>query len=395
MWLRKPIIALVFITAIGAALRIYNLGFKSLWVDEALLFQFANGNIDHVLSQNALYNSYPPLFAVLLHAILNIGTSEWILRLIPCLAGIVAIPVMYYLARNFVTHPFALFAALLVALSPNQIMYSQQVVAYSLTFLLAQVMLCMFLLFLRRATWRNSLLLGFVIFFSIWTHYGLAILCLAINIVFFIKIFRLDRPRRVLGLWLVAQTLGLLAVYGVYHLSLKHQFTPGGFGTDYLHSGYWDGSFQNLLSIAIFNTRDIFAFAFPLGYLLIIFAICGVIWLAKSKNPIKATALMALLVPFAVTFLFAMARLYPYVSTRQTIFLLPMLYVFVAIGLAYLFNLKYIRHVTLILIAIVLFQGVKETVKYLKSGDIEDMRAIVSQLTSEMSKDDMKIITHG
>jgi 4-amino-4-deoxy-L-arabinose transferase-like glycosyltransferase len=282
-----PNLMLPLITASGAVLRVFNLDFKSLWVDEALIFQFANGDIEHVLSQNALYNSYPPLFAILTSAVMNIGSSEWVLRIIPCLAGIAAIPMMYYLAKNFMPHIFAVFAALLVALSPSQIMYSQQVVVYSLTFLLAEIILFLFLRFLGRLAWQNSVFLGLAISVSVFMQYGLAILILSINILFLVRVARLEQPIKAVRLWALAQVMGLIAAYAVYHLSFKYQFIPGGFGADYLSPGYWDGTFRNLLQIAIFNTKDIFAFAYPMTFVIIIFVILGVIWIARGQDPMK------------------------------------------------------------------------------------------------------------
>jgi mannosyltransferase len=388
-WLRKPIISLVFITSIGAALRIYNLGFKSLWVDEALLFQFANGNIEHVLRCNALYNGAPPLFALLLHAIMSIGTSEWILRVVSCSAGIASVPMMYYLSKNFVSHPFALIAALLVAISPSQIIYSQQVREYSLTFLLAQLILYVFLLCLQRLTFRRSLLFGLIISFSLFTQYGLGLLILALNIVFLVRVLRRDNVMNALEIWSVGQAMALVTVYAVYHLSLKYQFRSGGFGTESISAGYWNGTFQHLLHMAILNTRDIFSFAFPMTYLLIVCVIIGVIWISSDKDPMKSIGLMMLLIPFVVTFVFALFRSYPYIGGRHTIFLSPMIYVFVVLGMTFLFNLRHVRYIVLIIIGMLIFQGVKEATEYLRSEGTENMRTIVDQLTSEMSKNDL------
>ena len=394
-WRERPVVAISLITAVGAVFRIYHLGFKSLWLDEALLVQFANGNLEHVLGHNAFYNSYPPLFAILVHEIMAIGTSEWILRAIPCLAGIAAIPMIYLLSRNFISHRFAFFSAVLVALSPNQIMYSQQVVAYSLTFLFAEINLCLFLRFLGRVTWQNALFLGLIIFISIFLHYGLAVLVLSINILFVMRVINMEQPAKAIALWSVAQAMGLIAAFAVYHYSFKYQFTPGGFGADYLHPGYWDGTFHNLVSIAMFNTKDIFGFAFPMSYLMIILVILGVIWVTQVEIPIRSGSIMLLVMPFWVTFILAVVRLYPYVGARQTVYLSPMIYVFAAIGVSFLFSQRHMRSVGIVCIAVLMFQGGQNAIEYLRSEGTGNMRPVVRTLESLLRKDDLIYVYYG
>ncbi|MFZ2199022.1 MAG: glycosyltransferase family 39 protein [Thermodesulfovibrionales bacterium] len=395
-WFEKPIIALIFITGIGAFLRIYNLGFKSLWLDEALQFHISNGAIGHILRYNALYNGAPPLYSLLIRAMIAIGTSEEILRTVSCLAGIATIPMMYYLATQFTSYRVALVAALLVALSPSQIMYSQQLREYSLTLLLAQAMLCAFMLFLQRPNWRTSLLFGLLSMVSICTQYGLALFVLALNIVFFVRVFRLDKRIRALGLWAVAQVLGLFAVFAVYHLSLKYHFTPEGFGAaGSLGYAYWDGTLKSLFTIVTLNTKDIFTFAFPLAYLIVALVIIGVIRMAMDKDRVKSVAVWMLVTPMAVTFIAALFRSYPYVGGRHTIFLLPMIYLFVTLGISFLSNLRYGRYITMLFLVVLTFQGARESAAYLVSEGLEPMRPIVGTLESSLIKSDFIYVYYG
>jgi len=134
---RYSCVIIAMITLGGALLRVFDLGDKSLWLDEAVMFRIADGNLGHVLAENVLRNSAPPLFAVLLAGVARLGSSEAALRSLACLAGITTIPAIYLLCRRWVAAPWALFGAFLVALSPTQIAYSQQVREYSLTVLLA------------------------------------------------------------------------------------------------------------------------------------------------------------------------------------------------------------------------------------------------------------------
>ncbi len=84
------------ITLLGAVLRFANLGFKSLWLDEAVTYWAAAGDLLSVLRETALGTSGGPLFNVALWFVVPFSSSEEALRLLPCLAGIAAIPVTYF-----------------------------------------------------------------------------------------------------------------------------------------------------------------------------------------------------------------------------------------------------------------------------------------------------------
>src|SRR5579862_6147360 len=101
--LRWPILAAMgFIILLGACLRLYHLGFKSLWLDEAVLYWISRGDWASIIAQNASQNSAPLTFALLLHAVSCWwGESESALRLISCVAGIASIPALYFLGRQF------------------------------------------------------------------------------------------------------------------------------------------------------------------------------------------------------------------------------------------------------------------------------------------------------
>lgn len=218
--LTHPLLLLPLITAFGAMLRIHHLGFKSLWADEATLFHIANGDIRHVLIENAAGNSAPPLFALLLSGVMHLSTSEAGLRAIACAAGVVAIPVIYALSRQFMTQLPAYFAALLVAITREQIHYSQQVREYSLAFLLATTLLLAFCLFIRKASWRTTLLLTAVGTLALFTQYGLAVLIISLNLIFLIFAWRSapQQHHRALFIWGVIQAFFCVVTISVYFL---------------------------------------------------------------------------------------------------------------------------------------------------------------------------------
>jgi uncharacterized membrane protein len=392
-FLSRPTVLVSLITGLAALLRTYRLGAKSLWLDEALLYWFAHGDLEQVLEQNAAYNSAPPLFALLLHSVMSIGTSEEALRAISCVAGIAAVPAIYLLAREFVSKEWASFAAVLAAVAPSQIQYSQEVREYSLTFLLAIVMLLVFCRFLKRPTWGSALFLSLVVSFSLFTQYGLALLFFAINLVFFAALFRIDRPKHAMILWFAVLLVASVAVVAVYHLSLKHHWVPGGRAAYYLPDAYWNGSVRSLFRMAILNTETIFKFALP-TQLLILACGLGVVEVVRGERR-QWTALGLLIVPVAVTLFMSILRAYPYLGTRQTIFLTPMIYVFAALGMAFLRRQRGNQAVIVISTVLLVGYGLKETALYYPSSGPQNIRPIVARLLSSGSEGDRIYVHYG
>ena len=85
------------ILILGAVVRLYGLGERSLSYDECQQFWASQGN---PLVSNRRITLDPPLFALLLHAPSLVSRSEAWLRLLPCLFGILAIPAVALLARR-------------------------------------------------------------------------------------------------------------------------------------------------------------------------------------------------------------------------------------------------------------------------------------------------------
>jgi uncharacterized membrane protein len=189
------------ITLLGALLRLYHLGYRSLWYDEAVLYWIAQGNIQDVIARNAAGNSAPPLFALLLSFVLRVGESEATLRSLSWLSGVAAIPATYWLTRQFLGQYAAYFCAFVVAIAPSQIVYSQQLREYSMTFVLAILLLVFFTRCLRRPGLSNWVLFTVLEICGIFVQYGLALLVLALNLVFVAALVHAARRRELLVRW--------------------------------------------------------------------------------------------------------------------------------------------------------------------------------------------------
>lgn len=125
------IFPLAAIVVLGGLLRFCGVGAQSLWVDE--LWSIKAAGIGEALSPAAIFNNIQgPAHAVLVHAVAYLSDAEGVLRSISALFGTATIVVVYALANDLFDRKTALLAALLTAVSPFLIWYSQELRNYSM-----------------------------------------------------------------------------------------------------------------------------------------------------------------------------------------------------------------------------------------------------------------------
>ena len=120
---------LLAIVAVGLFLRLNDLGTYGLFGDEIYSILVANGKGDPEL---IAFDSIRPVYFFLLNLWMNVGTSEEWLRLFSVIFGTVNIALTYYLAQLVAGKKVGLVSAVLMALSPMEVHYSQLVRMYTL-----------------------------------------------------------------------------------------------------------------------------------------------------------------------------------------------------------------------------------------------------------------------
>jgi 4-amino-4-deoxy-L-arabinose transferase-like glycosyltransferase len=131
---RLPIyLKLSAIVLLGVCLRLYHLDHQSIWHDEAISLTVARAPLDGMLeyfkgSASRIPLEYnPPVYFWLLHGWFNlVGFGGFEARLLSALAGVLALPLIFWLAEALYDSSAGLYAALLLAVSQLGIMYSQE-----------------------------------------------------------------------------------------------------------------------------------------------------------------------------------------------------------------------------------------------------------------------------
>ena len=120
-------------TLVAFGLRVFALQADSLWYDEAFSVVLAHADPATALRMLSA-DVHPPLYYLALRAALGLfGSSEFAVRFVSLIPGVLLVPLMWSLARRLLGRPTALLAAGLVCLSPLFIWYAREARMYSQT----------------------------------------------------------------------------------------------------------------------------------------------------------------------------------------------------------------------------------------------------------------------
>ncbi len=146
---------------------LYHLDAQSLWYDEAVSARLASMSIPHLIRWTA-HDIQPPLYYLLLRGWTTwLGRSEWALRFFSAGWAVLAVALMYPLARRLVrSRGGGVVAMMLLGGAPWMVYYAQEARMY--TMLLATSMAWAYLL-LRKA--RRLLFLVLLGWALMYTHY--------------------------------------------------------------------------------------------------------------------------------------------------------------------------------------------------------------------------------
>ena len=193
-WAGAGPLALVLL---AAALRVPTLAEQSFWLDEAYTERLVHMSFGGMLSTIPATESTPPGYYVLAWAWTRLfGYSEFGIRSLSALAGILTVPVVYAIGTRLGGRRAGFIAGALAACSPLMVWFSQEARAYALATLLSTVtVLCVLRLI---DTERRRWVLGWALSaaLGVATHYFVAFV-VAPEAVWLL--WRHRRDRRVLG----------------------------------------------------------------------------------------------------------------------------------------------------------------------------------------------------
>ncbi|HXV97805.1 MAG TPA: glycosyltransferase family 39 protein, partial [Anaerolineae bacterium] len=136
---KKPqLIFISLLTLLALALRLYQLGAPSLWYDELLELDVAQGSFWQIGPQLERHAAMP-LDYYLLYGWIKLGRQETWVRFPALIFGVLAVPVIYVLATRLFNKRVGYLAATLLVWASFSVRYSQEVRPYALLLALTMV----------------------------------------------------------------------------------------------------------------------------------------------------------------------------------------------------------------------------------------------------------------
>ncbi len=315
---------------LAALVRLWGLGRQSLWLDEAFSHWFAT--LPFRVSWQAMIVDavHPPLYYLLLWPWLVVaGGSEFALRFPSAVAGVLTVALVLQVGRHWLGMSAGHWAALLLALNPFHVWYSQEARMYALLGLLSLAILLAFWQALRcRQFWAWAALAG-VSALAYVTHYFALYLPL-VQFVFLLATFR--RTHRVLARWAMTQALAVLPLAG--WLVTLYTFGGGTFGIGWIRKPYLADLLRTLWSFGMAYDGHM---TLLVGAGLLVW--CGLwvggLWRGRFARGVRLFSFLAFALPPVVTFLLSQRR-----PTYVDRFFIGSLPVFVLLGAAGLARLR-------------------------------------------------------
>lgn len=303
---------------------------RSLWLDEAML-------ANNILARDVVGLFRPldddqgaPIGFLLLQKLVTstLGDSEYALRLIPFLAGCLALVLMFLLTKKISSAFAGNLALAFFVFSPSLIYYSSEVKQYSSDVAIALALTLLFLQLERTAFRRNAaVLLAFAGALALWISHPALFVVAALGLVLFIQAARQRDRRRIASLLLIA-LVWWLSLGALYLVNLR-QLSTHAFFLDYWRDGFMPRGFSAfgwLVDLLRAPFTDLLGLQLP--YLVSgPFFLVGMIALTRRRPHLG----LFLLLIFFLTLLASFLTLYPFAG-RMILFLAPILCLLLAEG---------------------------------------------------------------
>lgn len=119
------------ILVLALLIRLIGLGAESAWIDEGYSLALARHSVSEIIRGTAA-DQHPPLYYLLLHFWLMMGKNVFYARLLSVILGVINVYQVLVFGRQLKGQWLGLGAALLLAVNPMHVWYSQEIRQYML-----------------------------------------------------------------------------------------------------------------------------------------------------------------------------------------------------------------------------------------------------------------------
>lgn len=324
---------LFLILFIASVLRIYQLNYQSLWVDElySLIPTNPNNSLESIIV-HCRGDQPPTHFLLLYYSFKFFPYNEITGRAISLITGLLGVISMYFLGKEFKNKNVGLFASYITALNYMHIYYSQEIRFYSLLFLLTVLSYLFFLKSYKHATFINFF---FYCLFSIglvYTHYfgPVIIICQALTFLILMLLGKRDVKFIIGGI--LSGLIILVAFMPWLHTIIEHTKITEFWAT--MPSPFFAGFYFYL-----YLGKDPYLAA--VYVILMVLFVRHAIKASKSRSnhkyqnlDLQSTLLLLsvwVIVSYLIPYLYSVIKI-PILEARYTLITLPALFIAASIG---------------------------------------------------------------
>ncbi|MCC7449062.1 MAG: glycosyltransferase family 39 protein [Anaerolineae bacterium] len=180
----SPLIVLL----LAAYLRFYRIDYQSLWNDEGNSLRLAQRSVP-ALVEAASHDIHPPGYYLALKGWISItGETEFALRLLSALAGVLTVACVYALGKSLFAPGAGLLAALIVTVNAFSVYYGQEARMYAPLALIAAASMLVFVRWIACPTWRLGVALALLNAAGLYTQYTFPLVMVTQGVLFVVWI---------------------------------------------------------------------------------------------------------------------------------------------------------------------------------------------------------------
>lgn len=322
--------ALAALALLALALRLSGLAYQSLWRDEVDAVIFATRDLPALLGMFTSIGDNGPLYFLGLHAWIRLaGQSEFAIRFPSAVFGVLAVLATYQLGRELVGRQAALIAALLLAVSPYHVWYSQEAKMYGVISFLAPLSLLILLRAGRGGGHR--LWLAWALLLVVFAYVHLFAVMMVVVGAAWIPVLLQRRPRLTPAM-AAGATIALLALLPIARWLLPAALTRTATGYYPYALGEMVAILLDAFSMGLRPAAGLWPAALFAGLLLL--GLAPLALRSRRENGLQARGvlllLLYLLLPLLAIWLVSLWR--PTFTDRYLIITLPAFFLLIACG---------------------------------------------------------------
>jgi len=391
----KRVYLTALVLALGFGLRFLQLGRDSLWNDEAgVVLAALSSTIQGTIEAVRSHAMAMPLDYLIIRLVTKISLNEFVLRLPAAFFGSLTLFICYYLFNKLVMRDkeeTALFATLLLALSPLHIMYSQEVRFYSSLVFFYNLSTLLLLEAIEKDNLKQWIMFSLVLIIGEYFHIFVFLSVINGAILILLKQIRSGPNFWVSIRFLASLAIAFVAlvpgyVYFGAHQRFNNPLLPGGasvWKVIALGLGWLELPFTSTLSLG--QVWHVTSF----GLFLVGMIIC-----LKQRESIIIALLVSVVIQIFLIILADIFKGY-WFAYRQILQLLPYTLVVSAKGISALLKIfgehKFVFYVLIIIVALTSIPALSDYYQWSKS----DAYQISEYILTHWSPGDMILVVPG